>query len=72
MRSMPTFGGIWGVLGVAFGVLFCGVLPGVSGVFCEVLLMVSYFLSAIFFKCNFSGVNFTARMLATFPRKNGH
>lgn len=40
MRSMPTFGGIWGVFGVAFGVL--------PGVFCEVLLMVSYFLSAIF------------------------
>ena len=88
MRSMPTFGGFWGVLGV-FGVLFCGVLSvllgefgvltGVSCVFCVVLcifcvlLIVScFFLSVFFFKCDFSGVNFTARLLPTFPRKNGH
>lgn len=44
MRSMPIFGGIWGVFGV-----FCGVLPGV---FCEVLLIVSCF----FFKCDFLSV----------------
>lgn len=54
MRSMPTFGGFWGVLGVLFcGVLLgeFGVLTGVSGVllgiFC-VLLIVS-----CFFKCDF-------------------
>ena len=35
------------------------------GVFFEVLLMVSYF----FFKCDFSGVNFTARLLATYPKQ---
>lgn len=56
MRSMPTF-----------------------GVFFEVLLMVSYFFFKCgFFKCDFffkgdfSGVNFTARKLPIFPRKNGH
>ncbi|EPI54070.1 hypothetical protein HMPREF1572_01355 [Gardnerella vaginalis JCP7275] len=34
------------------------------GVFFEVLLMVSYF-----FKGDFSGVNFTARLLATYPNR---
>lgn len=61
MRSMPTFGGFWGV----FGVLFCGVLSvllwefgvltGVSGVFCVVLCIfcVLLIVSCFFFKCFF-------------------
>lgn len=40
------------------------------GVFFEVLLMISYFFfKAIFFKDDFSGVNFTAWLLATYPKQ---
>ena len=40
------------------------------GVFFEVLLMISYFfLRRFFFKDDFSGVNFTAWLLATYPKQ---